>query len=399
MSQPLPESKPRPRLCLFTRTWRSSGTGLFAQELAKGLVEAGADVTFIAPRAESSAFEERRRGLTRIRQPRERGPETSRFLRIVYSLCRIAGGALAIVRARLSNRVFVVTIPDPLLFAIPMLFLLRLSGAHLIFIAHDPVPHAWRLPAVLRRLELAGHAACYYLANAVVVLSEPSRTKIRTSFPHVRRPIYVIEHGVFMIDDAPPLPGNGHLLLFGTIRKNKGVKEAIEGVIMARKAGAMVRLIVAGSPHRDDKDYCDQCATLASTCPEAVVMRVGYVPDEELGKLFAQTDALLMPYTSFFSQSGVALLAASNARPVIASTAGGIGSLIAEGMPATTITSPITAPTVASAVHMFLATSADIWRQRASDYRTITLERRAWPLIGKQYLDVACQLAARNSRV
>jgi glycogen(starch) synthase len=380
------------RVCLFTRTWRNSGTGLFAQELAKGLVEAGAQVTLVAPRAESAAFEVPCSGLTRIRQPRERGPETAGTLRVLASLCRIGAGALAMLRARFNNRLFIVSIPDPLVFAIPMLILLRLSGARLIFVAHDPVPHAWHLPAVFRRVELAGHAACYYLANAVVVLSEPSRSKIRLAFPRLRRPIHVIEHGVFVIGDATPLPGNGQLLLFGTIRRNKGAKEAIEGVIAAHTAGAKVTLIIAGSPHRDDKDYCAQCVALAATAPDAVKMRVGYVPDEALAELFAQTDALLMPYTNFFSQSGVALLAASNARPVIASMAGGIASLIAEGMPAITISLPITAATVSDAVLSFLATPTDTWRSRAFRYRVETLKLRAWPRIGKDYLNLVRDL-------
>lgn len=388
-------AQPEPaRLCVYTRAWRTAGAGLFAQELVNGLIASGARVTFIAPPIPSASFESPRPGLVRIRPPRESGPGSPRLVRMARSLARIAGGALCLFRARLSNRIFVVSIPDPLIFSVPMLFLLRLSGGRIIFIAHDPVPHAWRLPARFRRLEMAMHGACYHLAKAVVVLSEPSREKMRSSFPALRQPIEVIEHGVFLLPDPTPAPGSGTLLAFGTVRRNKGILEAIEGVIAARASGIPVRLIVAGGVHSEDRRYAADCIARAETAPDAIELRIGYVADEALPGLFAECDALLMPYTDFFSQSGVALLAASNARPVIAAAAGGIGTLIAEGMPAVTIAAPVSQASVAEAVASFFGTGIDVWRERAADYRDMTLARRSWSVIGAHYLALARRLGA-----
>jgi hypothetical protein len=49
-------------VCVFTRTWLSSGAGLFAQELVASMLNAGAAVTFVAPRAEDPRFEAPRAG-------------------------------------------------------------------------------------------------------------------------------------------------------------------------------------------------------------------------------------------------------------------------------------------------------------------------------------------------
>lgn len=380
------------QLCVFTRAWRASGAGLFAQELVLGLLERGASVTFIAPPTESPRIETAQPGLIRWRQTRERGAGASRPARIAASLARIAGGAILLARARRRNRIFVVSIPDPLVFAVPMLLLLRLSGARVIFVAHDPVPHAWKLPAPLRWLEMAAHGACYRLAATVVVLSEASREKLRSAFPTLRSPVAVIDHGVFMLDHPTPLPGAGQLLLFGTIRRNKGVAEAILGTIAAHARDPGVRLVVAGAPHPEDRDYCAECEALAARAPGCVDMRVGYVDDAALHRLFADSDALLLPYTSFFSQSGVAMLAASNARPVIATRAGGLDDLIAEGMPCATIFTPVTAEGVADAIARFRAEPAAVWRTRADTYRAFTLAERSWPVIARRYLDLAARL-------
>ncbi|MES3085061.1 glycosyltransferase family 4 protein [Sphingomonas faeni] len=373
------------RVCVYTRTWLSSGAGLFAQELVGGMVAAGARVTFIAPTAEDSRFEVQQPGLHRIRPPRERRDGASRPIRALWSFARVVRGSLALLGARIRHRTFLVTIPEPLLFSIPVLLLLRCTGARIIFVAHDPVPHAWRLPANLRKIEMAAHELCYRLSAAIVVLSEPSRIKLLEMFPRVTAPVHVIEHGVFLLGAPTQLPGNRRLLLFGSLRRNKGILQAIEGIVLAgRKID--VQLIVAGEPYREELDYWRACEEAAAKVPNLVEMHVGYVPDDALRAFFTQVDALLMPYDQFFSQSGVALLAASNARPVIASPVGGIAALLDEGMPAIPIALPVTAESVANGIVAFFDTPATDWRQRAFEYRRETLARRSWDVIGRQYV-------------
>lgn len=380
-----------PRLCFYTRAWRSSGTGLFAQELAQGLVDAGGQILFIAPTAQQARFEQSRPGLTRLRPPHEM-PGAPRLGNLLRSVGRIAGGAASLLRARMTHRTFLVSIPDPLAFFLPIMALLTLSRAKIIFIAHDPLPHAWHLPASLRWLERAAHAACYRLAHRVVVLSEPTAVQMRQLFPFARDRIEVIEHGIFPIEGVPPIRGEGTLLIFGSLRRNKGIVEGMAGVIAARAAGMAVRLIVAGAPTRDEADYGREIARVAASAPDGIDLRLGYVDDEALKTLLVACDALLLPYTDFHSQSGVALLAASNARPIIAASAGGIGALIAEGMPAATIAAPISPQTVQDAIERFVAEPVESWRKTAQAYRARTMDERSWAAIGGHYLALARSL-------
>lgn len=287
---------------------------------------------------------------------------------------------------RLSIRVYLVSIPDVLPVMLPVLAVLRFTGARVIFIVHDPMPHAWKLPSSMRWLERWSHGACYALASAAVVLSEPSRAKMAQAFPRLSTPVHVIEHGVFVMGEPTPIAGDGILLIFGSLRRNKGILEAMKGVIAARAQGAPVRLIVAGGVHREERDYAAALAECAAQAPDVIDLRMGYVEDDAVRALLADSDALLLPYTDFHSQSGVALLAASNARPIIASPAGGIGTLMAEGMPSIPIAQPVTPEGVAEAVIAFMAIPATIWNERAGQYLQHTLEVRSWRAIGAQYL-------------
>jgi len=383
---------PPPKICLYTRAWRSSGTGLFAAELAQGLAGTGTPLTFIAPRNQEERFERVRRGLARWRPPHER-PGAGRIGNIFRSLSRMLCGLAMLLAARFTHRLFIVTIPDPLLFSIPVIALLRLSGARIIWIAHDPLPHAWHLPRWLRKMERGAHEACYRLSQSIVVLSGPTRAAMEREFPGLSDRVSIIEHGVFPVEGIGPLPGEGRLLLFGSLRRNKGIVEAMRGVIAAHMQGCPVRAVVAGSPSRDEPDYAGEIRALAATAPDAIELRLGYVDDDSLRDLLQSCDALILAYTEFSSQSGVALLAASNARPIIATQAGGIGALIAEGMPCAIIEQPVSADAIAAAVRRFAERPAAQWREEALAYRERTMELRSWTSIARHYQALARSLS------
>jgi glycogen(starch) synthase len=376
-------------LCVYTRMWRSGGTTLFAQELVGGLLDVGADVTFIAPPGETEIDGIPRPRLTRMRPPREKMGGGSRLARAVSSFTRVLVADYYLLRARFSARVFIVTIPDPMLFFLPALLLLRLTGARVILVEHDPVPHAWRLRSHWRWFEERGLDLRYRLSDLIVVLSDASRDKMAERYPRFRGIVRVCQHGVFPMGEPRPPLGNGTLLLFGTIRRNKGILEAMAGVIAARESGMSVALLVAGDIHLEEPGYAQECLDLARTRPDIIEMRVGHVSDDILPTVIAESDALLLPYKNFFSQSGVAILAASNARPVIASRAGGIATLLDEGMPAVCIEGEISAESITVAIREFMAVPADDWQRRALAYRDVILEQRAWPAIALNYVALA----------
>ncbi|HEY0315232.1 MAG TPA: glycosyltransferase family 4 protein [Sphingomonas sp.] len=376
-------------LCVYTRMWQSGGTTLFAQELVDGLLDIGADVTFIAPPGETEPDGRQRLRLTRMRPPREKMGGGSRLARAASSFARVLAADYYLLKARFSTRLFIITIPDPMLFVLPALLLLRLTAARIILVEHDPVPHAWRLPPRWRWFEKRSLGLRYRLSDLIVVLSDASRDKLSESYPRTRDIVRVCQHGVFPMGEPQPPPAAGRLLLFGTIRRNKGITEAMAGVIAARATGTPVKLLVAGAVHLEDPAYVQDCRDLARTAPDIIEMRVGHVDDDMLPRILAGSDALLLPYKNFFSQSGVAILAASNARPVIASRAGGIATLLDEGMPAACIEGDVSAESVASAIRDFFTVPADEWYRRAMAYRDLILEQRSWQAIARNYVALA----------
>lgn len=297
------------------------------------------------------------------------------------------------MKARMTAKVFIFSIPDILPVAIFQLLLLRMTGARLIFVVHDPLPHAWRLPAQLRRLEKFGHQLTYMLANQLVVLSEPSKRALQNAFPAVPTPITIIEHALYAVPKPPAIPGSRKLLLFGTLRQNKGVLEAMQGVVQANQAHINVQLVVAGAAHRDEAAYAAAIKSFAATAPHVIDLQIGFVSDEILDQLIADCDAFLMPYGDFDSQSGVAMLAVSNSRPIIATKVGGIGALINDGMPAITIPSPTTGQQIARAIQQYYEISLDDWQHRSTAYHIKMMQTHSWAAIGKQYAELAGSLA------
>ena len=63
-------------------------------------------------------------------------------------------------------------------------------------------------------------------------------------------------------------------------------------------------------------------------CGDYVRVIERYIPDDEVGVLLTHCDAVLLPYTDFNSDSGVAALALANGRPIIARRTGGLAALL-----------------------------------------------------------------------
>jgi glycosyltransferase involved in cell wall biosynthesis len=292
------------------------------------------------------------------------------------------GSYAALLRARLSHRTFFVSIPDPLVFSLPLLACLRLTGARIAYVVHDPLPHAWRLPAPLRWIERAGFAAMYKLANALVVLTPSARDALQSAFHLQGKPIHVVPHGLFDVAEPPPPPGEGRLLLFGSLRRNKGVREAIEGVIAARARGAQVSLIIAGAANGEEAAYWRACRALAEAHPEAIDVREGFVSNTDLPALIGEIDAFLLPYREFNSESGVAILSVGTARPIIACPEGGISAILKDGAAGIEIAAPYDAAAVADAVAAYAGADQDQLRAQARAYQAVTKAARDWTAIG-----------------
>jgi glycosyltransferase involved in cell wall biosynthesis len=376
-----------PEICLMTKAWRS-GAAWVAQMIAQAIAEQGASIAFVAPRADPVSREPSHSNLTRIVTPRELIGQHGKARRAVASLQRIFGGLAAICRLRLTTRTFIFSIPEPLVFTLPLFALLRLTGARVIFIAHDAQPHAWALGERFRFMERGAHALSYRLASTVVALTPTVRDALARDFSVPVDKIAIIPHGPFSIGDVEPMPGTGRLLIFGSLRRNKSILEAIEGTIIARKAGQRVTLVLVGEPLKEEGAYWDQCRAAIAADPAGFDVRVGFLPDEALPELIGSVDAFVLAYQNFNSQSGVGVLAALAGRPVIGTRSGGLGELFDRGM-AGTVIDKATPEDIAAAISSFYGRSAAEWQSAASDGALRIAKSLRWDSIADQYIRLA----------
>jgi glycosyltransferase involved in cell wall biosynthesis len=112
-------------------------------------------------------------------------------------------------------------------------------------------------------------------------------------------------------------------LFFGHVRPFKGLDIALRAW---RLLQSEVTLVVAGEAWwKGEGEYRELAKGLAN-----VRLDFRFIPDAEIATYFAATDVVLAPYR-IEAQSGVALTAFHFARPVIATSVGGLPEIIEEG--------------------------------------------------------------------
>jgi len=118
------------------------------------------------------------------------------------------------------------------------------------------------------------------------------------------------------------------LLFFGKVRRYKGL-DVLLGALPKVIEQVNCELRIVGEFY----DSVERYRRLITRLGLEPYVRIDnrYVANEEVPGLFAEADALVLPYLSG-SSSGVAQIALANALPVIASTAGGLAEAITENV-------------------------------------------------------------------
>jgi glycosyltransferase involved in cell wall biosynthesis len=272
-------------------------TPTYDHELAAALARAGADVELVTSRfrfAEAPVPEGYRRS-----EPFY--PLSSRLfrrsrLRLPLKVAEHPLG-LAALRARHGDVLHVQWHAAPELDA-------RLFRTHLpsVFTAHDLLPRR-----TARKQELWRRLLARY--DRVVVHSERGRDVLGELGVEAT----VIPHPVFPSD--PERRDDGRTVLsFGVIRPYKGLDHAIEAV---RRVGD-ARLLVVGDPLEPIEPY------RAAAHGLAVDWRLGYLPQDEVDRVFGETTVAVFPYRPELDQSGALLRALGAGVPAVAYDVGGV---------------------------------------------------------------------------
>ncbi|MEU4739985.1 glycosyltransferase family 4 protein [Actinosynnema sp. NPDC023658] len=186
------------------------------------------------------------------------------------------------------------------------------------------------------------HSVEWWLANradALITCSAAMRTEVAHLFEVEPSSVTVLHNGieprrwrvrssdVTAARAAHSPDGTPLLLFFGRLEWEKGVQDLIAALPRIRRAHPGTRLVVAGTgTHRD---------WLVDQARKHKVRRavdfVGHLSDRALAAALAAADAVVLP--SRYEPFGiVALEAAAAGTPLVASTAGGLGEVVLDGV-------------------------------------------------------------------
>lgn len=117
------------------------------------------------------------------------------------------------------------------------------------------------------------------------------------------------------------------LLFFGKIRAYKGLEVFLQA--LSRLRGRVdFRATVAGEFYIDELPF--KRMVEAEGISDRVVWKDHYIPNEQVGPLFRDTDLVVLPYLDA-TQSGVVPLAFGFLKPVVVSDVGGLAEVVTEG--------------------------------------------------------------------
>jgi glycosyltransferase involved in cell wall biosynthesis len=204
--------------------------------------------------------------------------------------------------------------------------LLKARGKRLFFTVHNIYPHIY-LPGVPKTLFHSWNRAAWRLCDALFVHTEGLQELLSAFLGTAHPPIFVVPHGVWS-SPANPAVGDervqrGHLLFFGQIRSYKG----IHVLLRAMEKLTDCTLTVAGAPK--ELDYQRRIQTQVAQLPSNQVELIErFVEEDEMARLFERSSLLILPYTSFASQSGVLQDALTFGLPVVATDVGALGESV-----------------------------------------------------------------------
>jgi D-inositol-3-phosphate glycosyltransferase len=211
---------------------------------------------------------------------------------------------------------------------------LRSKGWRIVYTAHDVVSE---LDQPFRRWTFR---RIYREVDAVIVHTPGLARKLRTDSGDVLREIRDIPEGVSTFPlstdvdqsgarQALGLEATGPLLLFfGMIKRYKGLECLLRAWPRVTREFPNARLLIAGEAMLPVRPFHRLIRALK--IQDSVVLRVGYVPRPEAQYFFCAADAVVLPYLQI-STSSIVPLAYRYARPVIATSAGGLPEIVRDG--------------------------------------------------------------------
>ena len=188
---------------------------------------------------------------------------------------------------------------------------------------HDIRPHQRALPAPLETRLLR---RTYRSAGHLMVFHRVLGDELAADFGVDPALVHVLPHpldGTDLRDRSVERPDRPLLLFFGTLRPNKGLDVLLDAVA-SLGAELDADVVIAGE---GDAAAVAGLRRRVDALPN-VRLEAGRVPEDRKAALFSRASWVLLPYTSFHSQSGVLADAYAYRVPLVVSDVGALGPTV-----------------------------------------------------------------------
>lgn len=239
----------------------------------------------------------------------------------------------------------------------------------------------------------------YPYFSKIFVLSRSTKIDFCRAFPHAANQVSVMGHGpelLFAADSASVASVASYyriaedhkiVLMYGALRPSKGAADLIEAfasLVNSAQGIDQPRLIIAGYPSREFDSSALVRRINELQIADRVMLDLRYLAMEELGALVSRADVVVFPYRSA-TASGALALAQSLGRPAVATTVGGLGDDIEDG-----VTGWLVAPQDPDAMAEKIATvlgDAQAAQKISAQGQQTRLVENAWRKVAQRFLD------------
>ena len=210
-------------------------------------------------------------------------------------------------------------------FLAPVIYLISLfqSREKNVLICHNVLPHERRwIDVPLSKLVFSRMSHFIVHAEKELEMLKKMIPGARASLGfHPRYSFFTANRSIEDIRSKYDIDGDRKILLyFGYVRPYKGLEYLIQSMSSILESRP-VHLFIVGEIWEGKQEYLALIDRLGLN--ECITVIDEYVPDEEVGNYFEAADLVILPYVSA-TQSGIAKIAFSFAKPVITTRVGGL---------------------------------------------------------------------------
>lgn len=249
--------------------------------------------------------------------------------------------------------------------------------------------------------------SAYEAADGLIVHSDCARQGLQSALNGKLRPerVHAVPHGNYDLLSADPVPKEEArrllsidpqdkvALFFGSMLPYKGLDVLVEAFRPVADAIPRARLLVAGQVRRGHEEFGALAARIDELgMSSRVTTDLRFIPEPEIARYFCASDVVALPYKKCYT-SGIAHLAMSYGRPVVATAVGSIPELVRHGETGF-LAPPGDVRGLAEA--LIRALTDDAGAERAGEAGKELMNREhSWPVCAARTLDAYRRAGAR----